>query len=191
MLHAMSFYYQFIATVGGKKGALTQLEDADYVTFEQVQSEGQGLEAQLWQPILLANVGSDACILVNRLSGGRAHMKSRGLLDLGLATSSDVKQINIQEFPVFFLKSIAANKGDIMPITLMGISAPVECVIGYKVPMGAHAFVAASVENSVNLLPGVKDFTPEAIDEFKAKLPGDYTGIWSVKGFFLTKTHRK
>jgi hypothetical protein len=118
-------------------------------------------------------------------------MKSRGVLDLGLATSSDVKQINIQEFPVFFLKSTAANRGDIMPITLMGISAPVECIIGYKVPMGGLAFVAASGDNSVNILPGVKDFTPEAIDEFKAQLPGDYTGIWSVKGFFLTKTHRK
>jgi hypothetical protein len=187
----MSFYYQFIATVGGKEGALTQLEDANYVTLEQVQGEGQALEAQLWQPILLANVGNDACILVNRLSGRRAHMKSRGILDLGLATSSDSKQIDIQEFPVFFLKSTAANKGDIMPITLMGISAPVQCIIGYKVPMGGLAFVAASGGNSVNILPGVKDFTIEALDEFRTKLPGDYTGLWSVKGFFLTKTRQK
>jgi len=176
-------YFRICTKVNNEKLALSALTSKDKLTSEAVQSEGEDLDAQLWTPVLLPNIGSDACVLLNKLSNILACVESTGFLSFGLGKKKPSTKLD--EYLIFFPKNTGDNAGNIMQgLIEMQLNQYDDCIIGWKNAMNQKALVGAiSSGNKVEVLMGIKEFSLEALKAYQEGIPINFSGLWKFERF--------
>ena len=176
-------YYRIYTQIENQKLALSSLPGKEHLTSEKFQSEGEELDAQLWTPILLPNIGNDGCVLLNKLSQTFACVQNMGFLSLGLVNKKPSARFD--EKVVFFLKNVEDNAENIQQRFIsVGLGLNASCIIGWKDLMNNNSFLSASSDGKeVEILTGIEKFSSEALDAYQRNLPGKYSGFWTFESF--------
>ena len=176
-------YFRICTYLDNEKLALSALPGKNSLTSEPIQSEGDDLDAQLWTPLLLPNIGSDACVLLNKLSGTFACVESTGLLSFGLGKKKPSVDLDVNT--IFFPKNIGGNVGSVMQgLVEMQFKQYDDCIIGWKNPIDQKALVfAVSSGRTVEVMMGIKEFSLETLKGLQESLPMNFSGSWKFERF--------
>lgn len=176
-------YFRICTEVNNEKLALSALPSKDKLTSEAVQSEGEDLDAQLWTPVLLPNIGNGACVLLNKLSNTLACVESTGFLSLGLGKKK--LSTKLDAHLIFFPKNTGDNAGNVMQgLIEMQLNHYDDCIIGWKTPMNDKALIGAvSSGKTVEVLAGIKEFSLEALKAYQEGIPIKFSGLWKFERF--------
>jgi hypothetical protein len=133
--------------------------------------------------LLLPNIGSDACLLINKLSRTLACVESTGFLSFGLGKKNPSADLDVNT--IFFPKNLGGNVGSIMQgLVEMQFKQYDDCMIGWKNSIDQKALViAVSSGKTVEVMMGIKEFSLETLKGLQESLPINFSGLWKFERF--------